>query len=121
MTNDETIVVRLSSIGIAHYYAMPKVFYTERDIEDLANRGVRVLDINDDVVLTDLARERALSLGLRLARSGSSTSATPRSNSAASPDEVVAKVKAAVIARLGDGVDAALLDAVITRVVAQIK
>ncbi len=45
---------------------MAKTFYTERDIEDMANRGVTTLAVNDNVVLTDLAREMALKRGVRL-------------------------------------------------------
>jgi hypothetical protein len=45
---------------------MPKSFYTERDIEDLAKRGVISLLEDDDVVLTDLAREKAMRLGLEI-------------------------------------------------------
>jgi hypothetical protein len=47
---------------------MPKEFYTERDIEDMARRGILSLEINDDVVLTDLAYEKANRLGVRLVR-----------------------------------------------------
>lgn len=43
---------------------MAKTFYTERDIEDLHARGVTSIEVHDDVVLTDLARERALKLSL---------------------------------------------------------
>ena len=43
-----------------------KTFYTERDIEDRVQAGVSELEIDDDVVLTDLAREKATALGLRL-------------------------------------------------------
>ncbi len=100
---------------------MAKTFYTERDVEDLYQRGIRVIDVDDNVVLTDVAREKALSLGIRVARGGPSTSATPQNGRVLSPDEIVAKVKAAVVARLGNGVDPTLLDAVIRRVVAQIK
>lgn len=99
---------------------MAKVFYTEHDIDDLAARGVTALDVDDNVVITDQAREKALQLGLRLVRSAGSTS-SGNAGPAGSQEEVVAKVKAAVIARLGPGVDQALLEAVITRVVAQIK
>ena len=42
---------------------MPKIFYTERDIEDLYRSGVATLVVNDDVVVTDLAREKARKLG----------------------------------------------------------
>ncbi len=47
---------------------MPKTFYTERDIEDLAKRGVISLLEDDDVVLTDLARDKAMRLGIELVR-----------------------------------------------------
>jgi len=47
---------------------MAKTFYTERDIEDLAKRGVLSLVVDDDVVLTDLARDKAMRLGIGLIR-----------------------------------------------------
>ena len=99
---------------------MPKTFYTERDIADLAARDVAVIDLGDDVVMTDLAVEKALSLGIRLARK-SGSSGSGGASAPSSQDETVAKVKAAVIARLGNGVDATLLDAVVSRVVASLK
>jgi hypothetical protein len=99
---------------------MPKTFYTERDIVGLHARGVMAIDVNDDVVLTDLAHEKALSLGMRVARSGKSTGAASP-NGSPSQDEIVARVKSAVIARLGKDVDTALLDTVIARVLAQLN
>lgn len=47
---------------------MPKEFFTERDIEDMVKRGILSLEVNDQVVLTDLAYERANKLGMRLVR-----------------------------------------------------
>src|SRR5574341_639693 len=47
---------------------MPKTFYTERDIDDLVRQGVKSLIVDDDVVLTDLAYEKARRLGLELLR-----------------------------------------------------
>ncbi len=47
---------------------MPKQFYTEKDIEDLFKSGVMSLQVNDDVVLTELAYEKANKLGLQLQR-----------------------------------------------------
>ena len=47
---------------------MPKTFYTERDIDDLVKQGVKSLIVDDDVVLTDLAYEKARRLGLELLR-----------------------------------------------------
>ncbi|MEJ2431045.1 MAG: aldehyde dehydrogenase family protein [Deltaproteobacteria bacterium] len=43
-----------------------KTFYTERDIENLVQAGVSELEIDEDTVLTDLAREMVTTLGLRL-------------------------------------------------------
>src|SRR6266498_572789 len=45
---------------------MPKEFYTEKDIEDLFKRGIRSLQITENVVLTELAYEKANRLGLQL-------------------------------------------------------
>jgi hypothetical protein len=45
---------------------MPKTFYTEIDIEDMVKRGTLSLEINDNVVLTDLAYEKANRLGVKL-------------------------------------------------------
>ena len=94
---------------------MAKKFYTERDIDDLHARGVTALEVNDDVVLTDLAREMALKNGMRLVRTNP---AHPEDGADA---ELVHRVKAAVIARLGDQVDAKLLDAVVSKVVVGMK
>ena len=94
---------------------MPKTFYTERDIIDMAGRGVTSLELNDDIVLTDLAREEAHKRGLRLVRAGSGPADDPAQT------ELIHRVKAAVIARLGEQVDASLLDAVVTKVVQGLK
>src|SRR5512137_2001518 len=47
---------------------MPKEFYTERDIEDMFKRGILSLQVNDNVVLTELAYEKANRLGMQLLR-----------------------------------------------------
>ncbi len=117
---------------------MPKVFYTERDIEDMVKRGAPSLEINDDVVLTDLAYEKANRLGLKLVRDKpDNPPAAPvrpyvvqqvleRQVEAASgveippPDasDLAQRIRSAVVARLGSQVDAALLDVIIQRVLA---
>jgi len=43
-----------------------KQFYTVRDIEDIHAAGVVDIEIHDDVVLTDVAREKAIALGMHL-------------------------------------------------------
>ena len=109
---------------------MPKIFYTERDIDYLKARGVTSLDVTDNIVLTDLAVERAMRHEIKLNRvQHSSPTATyspsvntyaayPRDVNSASPvdGELKEKIKSAVLARLNGQVDPALLDAVITRV-----
>lgn len=96
---------------------MAKTFYTERDIDDLHARGVTTLEVHDEVVVTDLARERCDRYGIRLIRvkaAGAHPEDAPEA-------ELAHRVKAAVIARLGDQVDAKMLDAVVTRVVSGMR
>ncbi|MCX6066254.1 MAG: hypothetical protein NT121_10950 [Chloroflexi bacterium] len=95
---------------------MPKIFYTERDIDDLYARGVTCLDVHDGVVLTDLARERMFKYGMTPNR------VDPKKHVEDDHQEVlIHKIKAAVLARLNGQVDAAVLDSVIRRVVASMK
>jgi hypothetical protein len=114
---------------------MAKIFYTERDIDDLKARGVDSLDVNDNIVLTELAVERAMKHGIKINRrelSSPQASYSPSVNTHAaypreaprentSDAELKRKIKAAVLARLNGQVDEKLLDAVITRVLAGMK
>jgi hypothetical protein len=132
---------------VAKKVSMAKQFYTERDIEDLFNSGTRSLQITDDVVLTELAYEKAKSLGLQLVTERDDTPpAAPvrpyiaNGNSATHATSIVAtvtsvvtqpqpaqiqpkvfpveqRIRSAVIAKLGNQVDAKLLDNIIHRVV----
>lgn len=43
-----------------------RTFYSAQDIEELAGRGTTQLVVDDTIVLTDLAREAAQRLGVRL-------------------------------------------------------
>lgn len=117
---------------------MPKEFYTERDIEDMVKRGVLSLEINENVVLTDLAYEKANRLGMKLVRQKAENPPSapvrpylspPQTRQAAAPPQPASvpppvadgaslhqRIKDAVIARLGTQVDASLLDAIIRRV-----
>jgi len=112
---------------------MPKIFYTERDIDDMKARGVTSLDITDNMVVTDLALERAMRYDMKITRADNTSvpkatfsgsvnlvGAYPREASA-SDVELKQKIKSLVLAKLNGQVDAALLDAVITRVLAGMK
>ena len=103
---------------------MPKTFYTERDIDDLHARGVTGIDVNDDIVLTDLARERMFKYGMRTRRSEFKEHPRPQEVPSAllvSQEALVQRIKAAVLARLNGQVDPVLLDTVIRRVIAEMK
>ncbi len=135
---------------------MPKQFYTEKDIEDLFNSGTRSLQVTDDVVLTELAYEKAKRLGLQLITDradnppaapvrpyiANGNTAAPAKSTVASVAPAVSqsahastaldehslrsarnvlpieqRIRSAVIAKLGNQVDAKLLDNIIHRVV----
>ena len=113
---------------------MPKNFYTERDIEDMAARGQYSLTVSDDVVLTELAFEKAERLGVKLIQPHQTPPAAPirpylsepvkpaetcKTCSTPTDDrnpDLRERIRSAVQAKLGDQVDPTLLDTIITRV-----
>ena len=102
---------------------MAKIIYTERDIQDLARRGIKEIAVTEDVYVTDIARERAEKLGVTLrvtAAPSAPLSAAPVSAPRENVEKVVSQVKADVLAKLGPGVDAALIERIVRRVVSQL-
>lgn len=120
---------------------MAKVFYTERDIEDMVQRGVRSLMLTDEVVLTELAYERAKRLDLKLDRGNVTPPSAPvrpylseaknpvmqkdnspcqkpdcGCSSSVNPSTVKERVRNAVKVHFGEKVDDHLLEAIIQRV-----
>ena len=114
---------------------MAKIFYTERDIDDMKARGLTSIDVTDNVVLTDLALARAMKYEMKLNRAEQSAPKATYSPSvntyaayqrespreSASDAELKQRIKSAVLAKLEGQVDSALLDAVITRVLNAMK
>lgn len=123
---------------------MPKQFYTEHDIEDMARKGIKSLQVTDDVVLTELAYEKAKRLDFQLvsnradnppaapvrpylsekqtAHSKPVTASVVHADSQPAPAQpkvlaIEQRIRSAVIAKLGNQVDAKLLDTIIHRVV----
>ena len=88
---------------------MPR-FVTEQDVLEAAGRGDKVLVLEPDARVTDLARETAQRLGVRLVQAHEITaaSAPPRES------DLHEQIRTAVIARLGMEPDG--LDAIITGV-----
>jgi hypothetical protein len=113
---------------------MPKQFYTERDIEDMAARGQYDLTVTDDVVLTELAFEKAERLGVKLVQPHQLPPASPvrpylsepeapiktceqdSDSPGAANDDLRGRIRSAVQAKLGDRIDPTLLETIITRV-----
>jgi hypothetical protein len=109
---------------------MPKEFFTERDIEDMMKRGTTSLQLSDDIVLTELAYEKAQRLGLQLTHPNIKPPAAPErpyistlplpDSAVGSPPPVALdlrqRIKEAVASKLGVQVDPVLLDSIITRV-----
>jgi len=114
---------------------MPKIFYTERDVEDLYSSGVTTLVVNDDVVVTDLAREKAHKLGVELLKEHDQPSSAPirpyitkSVSPSAAPSlpktplpkpaqlELDERVYQAVQKQVGDSVEESLLRTIIQRV-----
>jgi hypothetical protein len=124
---------------------MPKEFYTEKDIEDLFQRGIRSLKITDNVILTELAYEKAKRLDVQLItdradnppaapvrpyiseqqtrrpvetiHSVARVDEIPSASTPSNTDDIEKRIRSAVIAKLGNQVDAKLLDNIIHRVV----
>ncbi len=114
---------------------MPKEFYTERDIEDMFKRGIMSLNVSENVVLTELAYEKANRLGMQLLRSQPDNPpsapvrpyiaqktgmASPVVTNSISPEQaerdLQTRIREAVVVRMGNQVDPGLLDVIIQRV-----
>lgn len=114
---------------------MPKEFYTERDIEDMFKRGIMSLTVDENVVLTELAYEKANRLGLQLVRDqpdnppcapirpyiAQQVTSKTAISTVIPPDSQTGvplnnRIKEAVLARMGSQVDPAMLDIIIERV-----
>ena len=116
---------------------MGKKFFTERDIEDMVQRGERSLVVNDDIVLTDLAYEKAKRLGVELLQPNDTPPAAPirpyinktspkpklaapKLQTSSKIEAIRANVKSAVRTRLGSQVSDELLDRIIDRVAVEL-
>jgi len=121
-----------------------KKFYTDKDIEELFHSGVKSLAVTDDVVLTDLAFEKARMLGLladdsppaapvrpylsnvkprhstvkvdSVSSALSQPTLTPNPSPKGRGESLLEKrIREKVAAKLGNQVDASLLDTIIKR------
>ena len=117
---------------------MPKKYFTDIDIEELHRKGIKSLRVTDDVALTDLAYEKAQRLDIQLISDSNIPPAAPvrpylsdmkprptqpkvdsvsSAESQPKPTDIEARIRSAVIAKLGNQVDAKLLDNIIHRVI----
>ncbi len=111
---------------------MAKQFFTERDIEDMVKRGQMTLEMTNDVVLTELAYEKAERLGLKLlqphqlppaapvrpylsqAKASATESCSSCDHNYTSDTDLRQRIRDSVKARLGNQIDDALLETIIT-------
>lgn len=120
---------------------MPKTFITERDIEDMAKRGILELTVDDTTVLTDLAYEQANRLCIKLVQKNNQPPASPIRPYLSEPvflpavpsqkacanqpissvnGDLKKRVIDAVTAKLGKQVDAGILATIVERVFADL-
>ncbi len=117
---------------------MAKTFYTERDIEDMATRGQMSIEMSDDVVLTELAFEKAERLGVKLIQPHHLPPAAPirpylsqngegrlraccgETEISETETDLRQRIRDSVNAKLGNQIDPALLETIITRVLSNI-
>lgn len=120
-------------------WPVAKKFYTEKDIEELFNSGVKSLQLGGNIQLTEMAYEKAKRLGFKLLTDQpdnppsapvrpylseqsvhSAPIAASVASAAAAPNSTQSKleqrIRAAVAAKMGRQVDPALLDRIIARV-----
>jgi hypothetical protein len=97
---------------------MAKKIYTDQDLEALHRRGIAQLEVDEHTIVTDLAREKAALLGIRLVKPGQAVPAPEKKNNPApaSQEDLVSRVKQAVNARYPGQVDAQVLDRVVRQV-----
>jgi hypothetical protein len=89
---------------------MSRRFITKQDIDTLADAGEHVLEVDDRVTVTDVAREHARERGVRIV---ARDPATPPGAPAGGEAQVRERVRRAVIAELGT--EPEQLDAVLDR------
>ena len=77
-----------------------KTFISATDIETLAAQGVRELSVDEDTVLTAVAREAAAQLGVKLVAPGAAPTTRPPSSQ---PAAVFGKPKGCQHGSLGEG------------------
>ena len=113
---------------------MPKTFYTDRDIDDMIRDGITSLVIDDDVVVTDVARERAYKSDFKFIRENDIAPSTPvrpylseklvrktdEMNINKAESSIEQQVFEAVSSRVGDSVDPVLLRTIINRIIKSI-
>ena len=93
---------------------MPLKFLTAQDIEQAIDQGITKISLDANTRVTDLARDMALSHGIRLVEAEQDTVPSPSPTS-----DLHQQVRDAVIARLG--MTPAGLDQVIARVLQNLE
>lgn len=102
---------------------MPKTFYTDTDIQELVVNGVTMLHVDEDIVLTMVAKETAVKLGLQLVYDTPDTEAAPYRAPVRIPKEetLEERVRAAVLSHIGPDADARMVNTAISQAMSQLE
>ena len=101
-----------------------RLILTAADVDDLVTSPPSTLVVHPSATLTDAARERLGKVGIRVVpwvEPKSRPTPATREKEAEGDDALYGRIKAAVLAKVDGNVDEALLDAVLTRVLASLR
>lgn len=94
-----------------------KTIYTDEDIEKMHHDGQNIILVNDQTIMTDLAKEKAVLFGMQIS-TGENNS--PRINDG-DEAKLFAIIKQKVMARIGSSMDENTVDAVIHKVISSLS
>jgi hypothetical protein len=115
---------------------MPKKFFTELDIEEMFAQGLRSFTVTEEMVITEMAYEKARSIGLRLVWADEKPPSAPvrpylsetRANTPhmaavkkiTSNEDVRHRIHNAVKLKMGEQIQPDLLDQILDRILPKI-
>jgi len=108
---------RLTSKAAGKDIALGKTIYTDEDIERMYHSGQKFLVVNDQTILTDLAREKVALFGMQL----SAGETVGISINERDPSILFTIIKEKVMAKINSTIDEKVVDAVIQKVISNLR
>ncbi len=107
----------LTRMSVRKETALGKTIYTDEDIEKMHHDGQNIILINDQTILTDLAKEKAALFGMQIS-TGETYSPRMTDDNAS---KLFAIIKQKVMARIDSSIDENTVDAVIHKVITNLS